>query len=220
MFSDIEVEIVDGLPVVGMDGFEFLQEAIEDGKTTLSHHFGRAMYFMCEITKEITQLKYAVLESGILVSAKYLRKFHKAKAKEEERIKRLEAKQQRQATKSRTERAEIRDKFNEFKESLKMKLEDLSIKGIAEGKTFLRKGFTEFKDPTPEERQARAVKLQETIKKNQEPERRAIANLESWVNGMGSNVSKFFDREKFELYLQTEAGKAKSKEILGYEYQV
>lgn len=220
MFGDFEVEIVNGYPVVGIEGFEFLQETIDDGRSTLSHHFGRALYFICEITKDITQLKYAVLEAGVLISAKYLRKFHKEKAKEEERIKRLEAKQQRQAAKSRTERAEIRTKLNEFKEALKMKLEDLSIKGIAEGRTFLRKGFTEFKDPTPEERAERAKKLQETIRKNQEPERRAIANLESWVDGLGANVSKFFDREKFELYLQTEAGKAKSKEILGYEYQV
>lgn len=214
MFAyDFEVEVIEDRPVVDMDGYEFLQSLIRNGKNTLAHHFSRCMFFVCEISKEITQLKYAVLEAGVLISAKYLRKFHRKKAKEEAEAKRLQMKIQQLEAKSRNERAKIKEQFLEFKAQLLAKLEGSAV-GIAEefrkSKSFQRAKASNFE--SLKETQVSANSQNSTEReisqstKTKEKASKLSMSFGQWFENSNIDASKFFDQEKFKTYLRTQQG--------------
>lgn len=113
--------MISGVPVVNFKAFIVLEKWIKEGKKTLAKNFSNCHYFICNLSQELTLLKYATQYKGKLVSSKFLRKLEKAKCREILRIERIELKKAKRRAKH---EEEIR-KIHEEKEMLLAKLDSL-----------------------------------------------------------------------------------------------
>ena len=203
MYDTFEVNMLDGKPVVNEDGIIAYTEMLTDVSTAQARWFGNCMYFICALTHEITKVKYAVFEDGEFVSAAFLRKMERRRAKEKLKAAKLAAKREKREAKSREERRSIQEKFERVKELLKVRVHNSKYTGMGE------EFKTERKPGVPFRTDAEIInsvneRLEERQRNNPISER--IGEITSKLSKL--DVTQFFDQTKFKEYLQTPHGQA------------
>lgn len=201
MFDSFEVEMIDNVPVIDEDGIMAYTTMLDNTSTAQARWFGNCMFFVCNISRELTKVKYAVYHNGSFVSAKVLRKMEKAKAKEQLKITKLTAKREKMEAKSREERRTIQEKFEQVKELLKVRVSNSKYFGMGEHFMTKRKEGVPFK--TGKEIMDSVNARLETREREYSVKDRANDVMSKLGN---IDVTQFFDQTKFKEYLQTPHG--------------
>lgn len=211
-----------GFPLVGRDGLDYYFALISEGKKTLARAFGRCMFFMCQISQEVTMVKYAVItEAGEFVSAKALRRQERQKMKEMKTIAKMEERQKKREAQSKDERAEISKYYENITERITQafKTTATGLGELAELKFIKdKKKFEAAMSMNDAERMAKNTQREREYQERRAKEMRREEIITNAVcKMMGSlDASKFFNNDKFMAFLKTEKGKQKQMEELGY----
>ena len=76
LMKDFKVEFKEGLPVVPIEAFHYL-EALRKVNKTSAEKFGRCLYFVCELSGDICTLNQGALFNGMVCNKHLLKKLLK-----------------------------------------------------------------------------------------------------------------------------------------------